>query len=172
MDGCLSVLKEENLMPGGILYFHVDDPVVGTEIDKSRENFTEQLQKSLNREFRLNGLISDNQDVIKAMDEAGKDSEFLPVKEVLDRQDFDDLILYVRTLVKKLLVEIYSGEIGARPIKSKKGTACTYCAFQGVCQFDPEISKEAYRNLNQTMNKKTFFEAIREEKQSGEDLDA
>jgi ATP-dependent helicase/nuclease subunit B len=172
MDGCLSVLKEENLMPGGILYFHVDDPVVGTEIDKSREDFTEQLQKSLDREFRLNGLISDNQDVIKAMDEAGKDSEFLPVKEVLNSQDFDDLLAYVRALVKRLLTEIYSGEIAATPIKSKKGAACTYCAYQGICQFDPEISKEAYRNLSQSMNKKAFFEAIREEKESGQDLDA
>ncbi|WKY43602.1 PD-(D/E)XK nuclease family protein [Eubacteriaceae bacterium ES2] len=172
MDGCLSVLKEENLMPGGILYFHVDDPVVGTEIDKSRADFAEQLQKNLNREFRLNGLISDNQDVIKAMDEAGNDSEILPIKEVLDPQDFNDLIQYVRTLVKKLLVEIYSGEISARPIKSKKGTACTYCDYQGICQFDPEISSQAYRTLGQTMNKKAFFEAIREEAQSGQDLDA
>ncbi|WKY47019.1 PD-(D/E)XK nuclease family protein [Eubacteriaceae bacterium ES3] len=172
MDGCLSVLKKENLVPGGILYFHVDDPVIAAKIDNSREDFKEQLQKEMNKAFSLNGLISNDASVIEAMDEAGNSSEFLPVRETIDREAFEELIEYVRELVKELVSEIYSGEIAVRPVKNKEITACTYCRFQGICQFDPEISPEAYQNIGGSMKKEEFFAAIRKEPENEQEMDS
>lgn len=172
LDGALTVLNEENLMPGGIFYFHVDDPILRMDINIDPQAFNKKLEKELNKAFKLQGLLCDNEAVIAAMDENRdkSQSDILPVygsEALLNQQEFQLLLDYVRDLMRQQIKRIYGGEIKAQPYRKDQLTGCSYCDYQGICQFDPEISQEGYLPVTTTMKKQEFFERI-EKKQEGD----
>ncbi len=168
LDGALTELNEENLLPGGIFYFYIDDPILRMDSDSDPEVFNQKLQKELTKAFKLNGLFLDDEAIIGAMDEKRdkRKSDILPLytgQALLSQDQFQLLLAYVRDLVEKQIKEIYGGQIKAQPYKKDQITACTYCQYQGICQFDEEITKEGYWSFKKAMTKEEFFNLIRGE---------
>lgn len=166
LDGVLSTLNEENLMPGGIFYFYVDDPILRMDINLDPQAFNQKLQEELRKAFKLNGLVADDQAIIAAMDKERdkRHSEILPVytgQALLKQEEFESLLSYVRALVADQIRQIYGGQIKVKPYKKDQITACTYCHYRGICQFDEDIS--GYWSLKKTMTKEEFFQLISEE---------
>ncbi len=166
LDGALSSLNEEELMPGGIFYFYVDDPILRMDINLDPEAFNQKLQEELRKAFKLNGLVADDTTIIAAMDKERdkRHSEILPIytgQSLLKQEEFQLLLKHVRDLVVDRIGRIYGGEIKAKPYKKDQITACTYCHYRGICQFDEDISD--YWSLKKKMTKDEFFKLISQE---------
>lgn len=160
LDGAMTVIPAEEILPGGTFYFYVDDPM-------PRLDFGENVQAAINKSFKLNGLLLDDDLVIAAMDHDAdaKTSDILPVYRSefkLKQDEFTDIIDYVRKTVIRQIKNIYQGDIKIRPYKKGADYACQYCDYKGICQFDEAISQGGYEVLKSAMKKEQFFTLIRE----------
>lgn len=160
LDGAMTVIPAEEILPGGTFYFYVDDPM-------PRLDFGENVQAAINKSFKLNGLLLDDDLVIAAMDHDAdaKTSDILPVYRSefkLKQDEFTDIIDYVRKTVIRQIKNIYQGDIKIRPYKKGADYACQYCDYKGICQFDEAISQGGYEVLKSAMKKEQFFTLIQE----------
>lgn len=160
LDGAMTVIPAEEILPGGTFYFYVDDPM-------PRLDFGENVQAVINKSFKLNGLLLDDDLVIAAMDHDAdaKTSDILPVYRSefkLKQDEFTAIIDYVRKTVIRQIKNIYQGDIKIRPYKKGADYACQYCDYKGICQFDEAISQGGYEVLKSAMKKEQFFTLIRE----------
>ena len=56
------------------------------------------------------------------------------------------------TLVKDISEEMLRGNIRIYPVKQGKKTACDYCEYRGICQFDTLFEDNYYHNINKLNN--------------------
>lgn len=151
---------DKDVVPAGVFYYHIDDPVV----DKTRE---ELLEESLLKELKVNGLVNQEERVLKAMDKsfAGENglkpsvkSVYIPVETLKDgslsknssvagTKDFKNLASFARETMKRLGSEILDGKTYPNPYQLGDRTACDYCKFDGVCGFDKGLPQTGYRVL-------------------------
>ena len=142
------------LLPGGILYFRLDDPLIRT----SHQSSEQQIEEAIMKQLKMKGLLLANVKLIKAMDkEIQGSSLIIPARinkgDVLGKsstatpEQFSLLQKHVYSLLKQLGAEISSGQVEIRPIKKKKYTACQYCIFAAICQFDPRLKENKYKLL-------------------------
>ena len=161
MEAGLEILEGDNLIPGGTFYFHVDDPML--QVDKLDP---ETLTAALNDSFKLNGIYLDDPRFTKAMDaEADKDSEVISLKSHnsrLSRDEFEDLLSYVKRVIIEMTEKILGGDIAVRPYKKGKETGCEYCPYKGICQFDESIGKASYDVLRTSIPRDAFIQKIKE----------
>ncbi|MGV8906815.1 MAG: PD-(D/E)XK nuclease family protein [Acetobacterium sp.] len=161
LDGAMSVIEGEDILPGGTFYFHVDDPIV-------RVDFSQSVEGEINKAFKLNGLLLDDPNVIAAMDGNSdkSKSEILPLNfnsgSKLSQTEFEAVIKYVRKTVIHQITRIYQGDISIRPYRKGLEYGCKFCEYKGICQFDDDIQKTGYEVLKKTMKKNVFFELIQE----------
>ena len=142
--------------PAGILYFHVHNPMIN-----ENENINEHaLAKKILKEYKMDGLISSEKDVIQLMDtslESGwsdiapfginKNGSFRKHSKVADEETFDLLRNHIHQLIRQAGIEITSGKIELNPYENKEGNACRFCSFKSVCQFDPTLKENSFRKL-------------------------
>jgi ATP-dependent helicase/nuclease subunit B len=145
----------KEVIPAGILYYNISDPLVEREGQPDPEAVNQEILKKL----RMNGLINSELKVIHHLDNTiEKESDIIPVvlkdgqvqegkSSVANRQRFEKLRRYVHERVKLTGQEILGGEIGVEPYKSGQRTACDYCPYHGVCGFDKKTSGYDYRRL-------------------------
>ncbi|HHT50732.1 MAG TPA: helicase-exonuclease AddAB subunit AddB [Eubacteriaceae bacterium] len=147
------------LKPAGIFYFKIDDPMV-----KSDEKIIEKVEEEIEKELKMKGLALKDINIIRAMDRDIKNhSKIIPVgltKEdkfyknspVLEEEDFYQLLDHAMTLVKDISEEMLRGNIRIYPVKQGKKTACDYCEYRGICQFDTLFEDNYYHNINKLNN--------------------
>ncbi|MBC3887296.1 hypothetical protein GH810_03105 [Acetobacterium paludosum] len=158
LDGAMTVISGDEIQPGGTFYFYVDDPIPRVDLEA-------EIQGAINKTFKLNGLLLDDDAVIEAMDK-NRDknaSAILPVygsESKLSRSEFDAIISYVRKTVIRQIKRIYQGDIKIRPYRKGASYACQYCEYKGICQFDDDIIQGGYDVLKKTMKKDVFFQLI------------
>lgn len=122
----------------------------------------EELDKRLLKENKFSGLIVNDQDIISHMDndlEAGRSSDILKLELKKDGTiyesrttsmspgEFDTVRTFVMNKSKEICQEIYDGKIDISPYRKGASTACTYCDYRSVCQFDPSIKTNSYRDI-------------------------
>ncbi len=145
------------ILPGGILYFRIDDPIVKGSVGTEEEDIEKEIMKQL----KMKGLLLADVKLIREMDrELEGDSLIIPARinkgEVLgstssvatDKQ-FKILQQHVKKLLMKLGEEMLQGNVSISPYKQKKFTSCTYCNYSAICQFDPRLKDNNYRNLQE-----------------------
>ncbi|WP_026476627.1 helicase-exonuclease AddAB subunit AddB [Alkaliphilus transvaalensis] len=142
--------------PGGIFYFKIDDPLI-----KTTEKAAEFVEKEINSKLKMKGVVLKDLKVIKEIDkDITSYSDIIPVKlnkgeeisktsNVLSKDDFNDLILHVRHLVKEISWEMLKGNVKIYPCKKGKQVSCQYCLYQGICQFDSSLEDNVYRNIKE-----------------------
>lgn len=149
-----AVSKQENFDPSGILYFGLID-----NIAHSDKNLTdEEIKAEIRKKFRMNGLVLANIDVIKMMDTSLTEgaSSIIPVtlkkdgdistskSSVVDEEKFEKLQNDVKDVVKQIGDEIMSGKIDIYPYNYKKHSACEYCEYKSICNFNPNLPNNKY----------------------------
>lgn len=151
--------EDKKVIPAGIFYYHIDDPIVAKS-----EQSVEEIYKSL----RMNGLVNEDKRVIALMDQklAGPDdglavsakSEIIPVetnkegelnkRSVTAREDqLKALTDYVNQKLTQDNRRILGGDTGLNPYRTGEETACDYCEYKSVCGFDTRLPGYIYRNL-------------------------
>ena len=143
----------KQIVPAGLFYFPMKDPVIASESYLSQENIEDAMLK----ELALEGVCNADSTVIGYMDrECVTKSKILPISynkdgslsktsKAVTTEQFEQLETFVREKTAKLGAEIMEGKIQVNPYANGQKTACDYCAYKGICGFSPKES--SYRKL-------------------------
>lgn len=146
------ILKTQ-CMPGGILYFKIDNPII-----KSKKALTEEeIQTEVLKKLKMDGLLLKNAELVKLMDKDmetysliipaafKKDGDFTSTSSVVTEEQFELLRKYVNDKMIEICEEMLSGDVKIEPCKSSKVTYCDYCNYSSICQFDTSIKDNKYK---------------------------
>lgn len=145
--------KDKNVIPAGIFYYNINDPV----IDKKANSSPEEINKMLLEELKMNGLVNYNENVVKLLDNSfdGK-SEVIPLQYTKDgkmnssatsEKQFKYLSKYVNKKIVEFGKEILAGSIEINPYKIDDKSACTYCKYSSICCFETRLEGNNYRKF-------------------------
>lgn len=153
------LLGKDQLHPAGVFYFHIKDPLVQT-VDLIKEN----VEKELRRLFRMKGLVLKDARLIQQIDydlrgysdiipaAVNSDGSVAKNSAALEAGDWETVLNYVNTVVSQLGHEILQGNAVIEPYRRERNTACTYCPYGSICQFDPLFPDNHYRYLPKYSN--------------------
>jgi ATP-dependent helicase/nuclease subunit B len=152
LDAAMEMQQKENpdkeIIPAGILYYHIEDPI----IDRKGEMTPEEISQKIIAELSMKGLVNSDENVIRMMDrEFEKSSDVIPVSKVASGEfsknasiastaQFKTISDYVNQKITAMGHEIVDGVIAVNPYESEKADACKYCSYHSVCGFDEKIS--------------------------------
>lgn len=151
----MDAMASEELKPGGVLYLKLDDPIIKSNKDLSKEEIENQIMSAL----KMKGLVLSNVRLIKAMDKdiitessvinlsIKKDGGFSKMPTVTS-EEFEKLRIHIRKTLRELGDEILQGNIKNEPIRKKENTACDYCKYKIICQFDKELGNK-FKYINE-----------------------
>lgn len=180
--------KGKNIIPAGMFFYNINEPVLDgdkikltADLEKNREIISTEETKTQ----RVNGMVTDNMDVLRAFDEniddlteLGGESMYVPIKfnkggkfaaksgQVTGEQ-MDCVLKYVQNKVYEFGKQIIDGDIEVNPKMINGSSPCDYCEYTGICGVDPaknikEIKKE---------NQKTILNKMREEMDGHAEMD-
>ena len=164
--------KEEDVLPAGVLYFNLIDPII-----KSSKNMSEEdIENEIRKKFKMQGLILADINIVKMMDNKlekgastivpayiGKDGDLSQTKTSgVSRKQFEYLQKYMNKIIKQISEEIMSGNIDIHPYYKKKKTPCEYCKYKAICGFDTANSNNQYNYINEA-EKNAVLEMIKEQ---------
>jgi ATP-dependent helicase/nuclease subunit B len=166
LDAIIKNSKDE-AEPAGILYFHLDDPIISFAEDSD-----EKLERDTIKRFKMSGVTLDDENVIKAMDKnIDKWSDIIPVylskngvgarSSVISQEDFKKLRQFVTRKITDAGKDMARGNISARPYKKEKNaeTACLFCEYKPICKIDSVTSKSKF-NIMTRANLRTIIDSV------------
>jgi len=138
---------EKEIVPAALLYYHVSDPMIRAEEEKTPEEINQEILK----ELCMAGLVSEDEKIVSLLDknftdkssvipvERKKDGTFSARSSLMAKKDYETVSKYVSYKIRRLGQEILSGNIAVNPCEQGAWQACTYCAFRGVCDFEERV---------------------------------
>jgi ATP-dependent helicase/nuclease subunit B len=155
---------EKQAIPGAILYFKIDDPIV-----KGIKNMSdEDIEKEVMKRLKMNGLLLKDAKIVKEMDKGmegysliipariNKDGSLSKSPSIITLEQFNILRKYVRNTMVNLCEEMLNGNIEIKPSKDRKYTACNFCTYSAICQFDSTMKDNRYRNVNKKKDEEVW----------------
>lgn len=156
MDAVMEQKKQTNtsvsVEPGGMLYYHIDDPVIDLKDISPDETLSEEeIDRMILRMLKPDGLINSDEKAYRGMDaDFEKDSDVIPVKlkkdqtpdaysKVASKEEFEVITEFARNKLREIGKDIYDGNVEVNPIKTKKIDSCAFCGYQPICRFGSKI---------------------------------
>ena len=156
-------------VPAGVLYMPAKDAV----LSGARNMPTEKLEKEKQKQFCMNGLLLNDEAVLRAM-EPDLSESFIPVsvtkKGDLSSQslatlaEFGQIKGHLDRLLSSMAKDLTDGAIGALPYKKGGVCSCDLCDYHEVCRraMDEPFAEHIARS------RKTFFEDLQKEAETDE----
>lgn len=156
----LSVIKSHGqsrygaeVVPAGVLYMPAFVPTLEMALDSTDE----QVYNEQSKKLRMNGIVLNNETVLKAMDSQLK-GMYIPVStnakgdlkgtdNLATLEEFGAVFAYIDKLISQMASELYSGNIDALPAVGSQD-ACMYCPYSSVCIGKDENSFKAVYKLD------------------------
>lgn len=144
MNAVLEMLSAEHpnkaVKPAGILYYHLDDPLVEADYSESDEVIENKIMKAL----KLQGLVNSDDEIYMKMDDnlaVGTESDIIPLKinktgefskdsNVANDEEFGVISDYVNFKILEMGRTMVSGNIEA------SGEGCKYCDYKNICHMN------------------------------------
>lgn len=158
--------------PAGVLYFHVHDPI----LSESHALHPNEIEDKLFKKYKMQGLLLQDEQVVQMMDtdlETGmspvvpaglkKDGSFRSGSQIATNETFSQLQQYVRTVITEAGVNISEGAVTLNPFQKDQQTACTFCSFRSVCQFDTTLPENNYRRLQEMKDDQVLAKIFEQE---------
>ena len=166
-----AICKEKDLIPAGILYFSLLEPIVKSDKKLNQEEIEEKIRES----FRMKGLILADIKVVKMQDKnlAHGQSKLIPAyidksgnlspkrTKGLSREQFEVLQKYIYQTIKEISNEILEGNIKLKPYNKNGITPCEYCEYKQICNFNPSLYKNEF-NYIAKKDKEEILEAMKQ----------
>ncbi|MCJ8011431.1 helicase-exonuclease AddAB subunit AddB [Paenibacillus sp. KQZ6P-2] len=159
-------------LPAGTLYFHVHDPILQSANGMTMDQAAEELLKR----FKMKGLLMADRDVVSKMDTSldkghssilpvavKADGSFYSSASVASPEQWDYLLSSVRSSIENIGTRITEGDVRIEPYRIQQETACTFCPFKPVCQFDEAVEGNHY-NLLGKPDKSQVWELLSQSK--------
>jgi len=146
-------ILDKQAMPGAILYFRIDDPIIKSKSELEDE----EVRKQVLQKLKMNGLLLKDAQLVRAMDNDmetyslvipatfKKDGEFSSSSSVITEEQFSLLRDYVNGKMIELCEDMLSGTIKIEPCKTQLRAYCEYCDYSSICQFDTSIKDNKYK---------------------------
>ncbi|MCR5715455.1 MAG: PD-(D/E)XK nuclease family protein [Lachnospiraceae bacterium] len=162
--------NHENTIPAGVLYYHLDDPMLNGKAGEEAGDLSEEICAQL----RLNGLVNEAPESLQHYEhdltEAGKvlplrrkkDGSWYQNDLLIKEHDLRLMMSYNDRMIRKLSEEIMSGKIPHDPYEAEKSDACKYCPYQAICGYDAKIPGYQKRTLSKE-DRELFLQKLREE---------
>ena len=174
MNAALELEKKgyptKEVVPGGLFYYHIDDPV----IELNGEMSEEEVQESILKELKPDGLVNEEESIYRAMDqnfetksdvipvELKKSGELSARSSVATTEEFAILSEYVNHNIIQKGNEIYSGNVKVSPYVEGQSSSCDYCPYKAICGFDVKINGYESKK-GKSIDKKEIFEYMKTE---------
>lgn len=167
--------RTDEIVPAGILYYNIDDPVVkaGYTADK------EEIEQLVAKQLMLKGLVLDQEAVVKAMDKGfidksdiikvsrNKDGRFSKNSALASSEDFNIMGDYTTYLLKDIVNKIGSGRVDRFPVLKGDYKGCQYCPYKGLCGFDPSLKGCKYNFLAKGLSEDTIYDLMKDKLNKG-----
>lgn len=141
------------ICPAGIFYYRIRDPFV------EREKSGEEVEKSLLKELRLDGLVNGDDQVVEHLEHGltgssvlfplgkNKDGSLSRSSRALSPEDFRIMLSYTKILEEELKDRMYAGDVQAKPYELNGASGCDFCSCRDICGFDPRIEGCSSRRM-------------------------
>jgi len=162
---------DKQIEPAGIFYYHVKHPMV----DGTGNESDEEIRGALLEQLKLNGLVNENPEVYRGMDEElSGSSTVIPVglkadgslkatSKVASAEEFAVISEYVNKKITETGKRIFAGDVAMRPYQLDKQSGCDYCPYHAVCGFDSRLPGYNYRKLDSVGDNEAIMEKLRGE---------
>lgn len=137
--------KGDNIIPAAMLYYHIDDPIIKGEKNMADEDIAKEIEK----ELKMHGVIHESADI---------PSMFVAKKNVTMNQ-INMLCNTAYKQMKNALEKMIAGNININPVNGNNSTACDFCPYGNICNFDPEFKDNKYRNYKK-LKMEEFFDYV------------
>ncbi len=156
---------EHTLIPAGVLYMQMADPLPSSQKDKLSPTSSEMDEEIMLKKLRPDGLIHDEDAVWSLMDETlvppgtsrvipmtlnadGSKRHYGNMRKSITEKEFESVMTYAEETTRTLSDEIMAGKIDIAPVEEGPNmSACTYCALKDVCGFDLRLPGCHYRRM-------------------------
>lgn len=169
LDACLGhpeYFNASELLPAGAFYFKIDDPMIETV-----EQVKEMVEKQIAGELKLDGLVVDDVNVLKNLDDTlyennqsqvvqikiKTDGSFTKDSKTIPLDSFYDMIDWVKQTIVHVGDELVDGKIDIKPCQSGTFTSCDYCDYKALCQFDTHFDNNRFRILKKYSNEEVLM---------------
>lgn len=143
-------------LPGGVLYFKIDDPIINGNRGMSEEKMKNEILKAL----KMKGLLLADVDIIKEMDRKIEGySLIIPARinkgdtlgksSVGTQEQFKELRDHVKNNLVKTCEKMLKGDIKIKPFKEAQNDACNYCMYSAICKFDDSFEGNEYKIIKE-----------------------
>ncbi|MCF0134405.1 MAG: PD-(D/E)XK nuclease family protein [Blautia sp.] len=157
---------EKEIIPAGIFYYNIKDPMLSDKIETDIRDLEEKLLK----ELKMNGLAYADRDVVEKMDRTcrslpvdfKKDGTFTAYSSVADQEQFTLLEQFIQRKTSDARDAILEGNVSVSPYELGSKNACMYCPYETVCGFDCRIPGFEFRRL-QAFEKENIWSAFQKE---------
>lgn len=168
----------KEVIPAGMFYYYVKDPVLRFENTEEENDLEEQMLG----EYKCNGYANDRAAVLQKLDSvfgvggelpAGVKSQCVPVNitskgepgryaKVMSDEKWEQLIRHTTKLAADFGQQIMEGRIDVQPYFLKQETGCDYCGLQSICGM--ERTEFAHKCLElEEKKEEEIWEALRKE---------
>ncbi|MHB1314858.1 MAG: PD-(D/E)XK nuclease family protein [Christensenellales bacterium] len=140
MKAVLNHIK--NARPAGLFYFTLKDPYV-----QSDSQIREEVEKLLQKELRMEGLLLNDVEIVRAMDHRlGEGMQLIPAAaanggirqadNLLSTQQMEQAMDYAAQKTADTLQRIMEGANEILPLREGRHLPCSWCEYRPVCGFD------------------------------------
>lgn len=148
---------EKEIVPAGIFYFRLQDPI----LEGTQEMTPEEINREILKKLRPSGLVNQDPAVVERMDGAfeknslvipvgkKKDGSWTAASKVAKREQLEALSCFVQEKLQHLGQKILEGWVAPDPYERKQECSCTYCQFSGLCGFDRKLPGTGFRKISE-----------------------
>ena len=174
MEGLKDKYPDKEILPGALLYYNIDDPMVDARDRLNALSFDEYSDMTM-KLLRGDGLLNGSVEVVEALDKDLEDSSDSLVvnlgkkkdgtlkknERVISEEDFRIISDAVRLHMENTAKNMADGDISTNPYRlSNTDTACAFCPYHSVCGFDEEICGYEYREITK-LKKDEILDSMR-----------
>lgn len=173
--------QDKEIVPAGMYHYHIDDPIVEK---------TDEVEKTIEKKLRLEGLSSAERRAIVLQDKSFEDmagglaasvkslvipvdtktdGAFASTSAVADKKQLHGVMEHVHDRMKEFGAEIMAGEVSKNPYRLADKTPCEYCSFREVCGIDPIKDKDSFRKLKKYSDEEIWREINKNEAEQGKE---
>lgn len=171
MNAAMELEKKKQMhrevIPGGLFYYHIDDPVVEIvgEVNEA------EIQAAILKELKPDGLVNEEEAIYRAMDDVFEQkSDVIPVElkkngelsarsSVASAEEFEILSEYVNHRIVETGNQIYEGNVQVSPFVEGQTSSCDYCPYKAVCGFELKV-KGFEERTPKKLEKKDLFDRM------------
>lgn len=137
--------NENQIIPAACVYFNLSDKLIN--LPEYKEN-DEKIKEEVIKKLRLKGLFLKDAYILERMDknidnktariiDVSKSSLNRESKKLLEKNEFLELSLEIKSILKDIGTEILKGTVKIRP--NKKCDFCKYCDYISVCRKNSKL---------------------------------